>query len=348
MKNQRVRFAGGRALIVAVVLTLLLAACAPVSAPGAPDVTEPAPTRIKVGRQPFIGYAPIFLAQDEGYFAKYGIEVEFVDIKSSDEIVPLLMQGALDMSSFAVYPGFFNGVAKGGPARAVFGASRWDDQGCEAVGLVALPAAAERLQDDANWQGITISTDPVGIESMLGFFIARVLAQHGLTLADVETVKLPPAATIDALQTGAVTLAQVNEPWLTRSTEQTGAVMVASAAAAVPDGQLSVIGFGPRLLQDADLGRRVALAFLEGVRQYQTGKTARNVEILAKYTKLEPELIDRMCWPTIASDGSANLESIMAFQEWAVTRGLLDAVIAPDGFWDGRFVGLLPGDESTQ
>lgn len=340
MKNQRVRFAVGRVLTVAAVLTLLLAACAPVSVPGAPAATTPAPTRIKVGWQPFIGYAPLFIAQDEGYFAKYGIEAEFVDIKSSDEIVPLLMQGALDISPFAVYPGFFNGVAKGGPARAVFGASRWDAKGCEAVGLVALRAESDRLTDDANWKGITISTDPVGMESMLGFFIARVLAQHDLTLADVQTVKLPPASTIDALQTGAVNLAQVNEPWLTRITDQTDAVTIASAAAAVPDGQLSVVGIGPRLLQDADLGRRVALAFLEGVHQYQAGKTARNVEILAKYTKLEPDLINRMCWPTIASDGSANLESIMAFQEWAVTRGLLDAAIAPDRFWDGRFVGL--------
>lgn len=340
MKNQRVRFAVSRVLIVAAALTLLLAACVPAPAPGAPAATTPALMRIKVGRQPFIGYAPIFIAQDEGYFAKYGIDVEFVDIKSSSEIVPLLMQGELDMSSFAVYPGFFNGVAKGGAARAVFGASRWDDQGCVAVGLVARSAEAERLQDDGNWNGITIATDPVGMESMLGFFIARVLAQHDLTLADVETTKLPPASTIDALRNGAVNLAQVNEPWLTRITEQTDAVMVASAAAVVPDGQLSVIGFGPRLLQDADLGRRVALAFLEGVRQYQTGKTPRNVAILARYTQLEPDLINRMCWPTIASDGSANLESIMAFQEWAVSQGMLDKVVAPELFWDGRFVGL--------
>jgi NitT/TauT family transport system substrate-binding protein len=340
MEKHRVRLAFRSGLMEAVAICLLLIACVPAPAPVAPGAATPKLTQIKVGRQPFIGNAPIFIAQDEGYFAKHGIKAEFVDIKSSDEIVPLLMQGELDMSPFAIYPGFFNGVAKGGPARAVFGASRWDTQGCVAVGLVARPAESDRLKDDANWKGITISTDPVGLESMLGFFIARVLAQHGLTLADVQTVKLPPASTIDALQSGSVSLAQVNEPWLTRITDQTDAVMVAPAVSVVPNGQLSVIGFGPRLLQDADLGRRVALAFLEGVRQYQTGKTPRNVEILAKHTKLDPDLINRMCWPTIASDGSANLESIMAFQEWAVTRGLLDAVIAPDRFWDGRFAEL--------
>ncbi len=334
-----------RSVFVLFSLSLLLAACTSPVVPAAPTATPSAPTHLKVGLQPFVGFAPLFIAQDEGYFAKHGIEVEFVAIKSSDEIVPLLMQGGLDMSIFAVYPGFFNGVAKGGAARAVFGVSQWRAGGCASTALLARPATAERLKAAAAWKGITIGTDPVGVQSMHGFFINHVLASQGLSLKDVKTVKLPPASMIDALQSGAVDVAQANEPWITRLTKETDAIQIAAAPEFVPNGQLSVIGFSARLLQDADLGRRVALAYLEGVRQYQGGNTDRNVAILAKYTKVEPELVRQMCWPAMPTDGAANLESLQAFQAWAVAQGLQDQVVSIDGYWDERFVGLSESGE---
>lgn len=317
-------------------LMLLLAACAPVQPPAAaPD----APAKIKVGVQPFIGYAPFFIAQDAGYFARHGIEAEFIESKSSDEIVAQLMQGNLDMAAFAITPGFFNGIAKGGTARAVLGGSKWDPAQCAPSGLVALPAEAERLEDPANWQGIKLGTDPVGLQSMYGPFVAGVLQQQGLTLSDIETVKLPPAATIDALVSGAINVAQVNEPWLTRVKDTAGAVLIAGTPEIVPNGQLTVIGYSSRLLQDQALGKRAAAAFLEAVQQYSAGSAnAQNVDILAKHTKLEPALIQQICWTAIPADGVANLESIADFQAWAVARGLQDRVLEQSEYWENRFV----------
>ena len=82
----------------------------------------------------------------------------------------------------------------------------------------------------------------------------------------------------------------------------------------------------------------LAQAYLEGVRQYQEGSTDRNVAILAKYTKLEPELLKKVCWPAIPADGSVNLDSIRDFQAWAVERGDMQSVVDPEAFWDGRFL----------
>ncbi|MBK8048535.1 MAG: ABC transporter substrate-binding protein [Anaerolineales bacterium] len=324
-------------LCLAVLLVILLAACAPVKPPAAaPEATA----KIKVGVQPFIGYAPFFIAQDAGYFARHGIEAELIESKSSDEIVTQLMQGDLDMANFAITPGFFNGVAKGGTAKAVLGGSRWDPNQCAPSGLVALPQQAAQLKDPANWKGIKIGTDPVGLQSMYGLFVAGVLKQQGLTLADIETVRLPPAATIDALESGAINVAQVNEPWLTRVKDKTGAILVVGTPEIAPNGQLTMIGFSPRLLQDSELGKRAAAAFLEAVKQYGEGSAnAQNVEIFAKYTKLEPALVKQICWPAMPLDGIANLDSVAAFQAWAVAQGLQDRVLEQSEYWDGRFVG---------
>ena len=45
------------------------------------------------------------------------------------------------------------------------------------------------------------------------------------------------------------------------------------------------------------------IAYLKGVRQYNQGKTDRNVEILAKYTEMKPEEVKQSCWIPMRSDG---------------------------------------------
>jgi len=86
---------------------------------------------------------------------------------------------------------------------------------------------------------------------------------------------------------------------------------------------------------------RAAQAYLEGARQYQQGATQRNVEILAKYTGMEKDLLTRICWATIPADGNLNVDYIMAFQKWAAAQEQLDQVVTPDQYWDSRFVEKL-------
>lgn len=332
-----------QSVIVIVCLALLPGACAPVSSPPEQAATE-APVHIKMGLQPFMGYAPLFIAQEEGYFAKHGLDVEFVPFNSASEAVPLVMQGQLDLTPVALNPGLFNAIASGGAGRIVLGLSQWRADGCTSTGVVARAADVDKFKDVANWKGLLIAIDPAGLPGMSGYLLNQALAQSGLSLNDVSTTKLPPASIAEALRSGAIALAQTTEPWITRLTAPGEAGLVLRAQDIVPDGQLSVIAFAPRLLQDLDLGRRAALAYSEGVGQYLAGKTDRNVEILAKYTQMEPDLVKQVCWPAITGDGSLNLAGIRAYQEWAISQGLLDKIIGPDQFLDSRFQGLLAHD----
>ncbi|MFN2298890.1 MAG: hypothetical protein ACK2UB_08570, partial [Anaerolineales bacterium] len=58
----------------------------------------------------------------------------------------------------------------------------------------------------------------------------------------------------------------------------------------------------------------------------------------AEYTKLDPELLRRICWPAMRDDGAVDLETIMDYQEWAVANGQLSEVAGEDAVWDSRFV----------
>ena len=51
---------------------------------------------IKIGYQPLTTHAASFLAQEKGYFAAQGLEVELIYFRTFPEMVPLLATGELD------------------------------------------------------------------------------------------------------------------------------------------------------------------------------------------------------------------------------------------------------------
>ena len=59
---------------------------------------------------------------------------------------------------------------------------------------------------------------------------------------------------------------------------------------------------------------------------------------MAKYTKLDPELLKRACWPPMQNDGSVSLMTILDFQTWAIGKGLLEQGSTAETMWDQRFV----------
>ena len=69
-----------------------------------------------------------------------------------------------------------------------------------------------------------------------------------------------------------------------------------------------------------------------GWREYNQGKTDRNLDILAEYTKLDRELLKEACWAKMRNDGRINVESILDFQTWAVKKGFLEKEVTGEQY----------------
>ena len=80
----------------------------------------------------------------------------------------------------------------------------------------------------------------------------------------------------------------------------------------------------------------------EGVAQYLQGKTDRNVAIIAEATNETVETTRAVCWPDFAPDSRINWESIAAYQDWAVTDGLMLKAVSRAQAVDSLFV-TAPG-----
>ncbi len=73
-------------------------------------------------------------------------------------------------------------------------------------------------------------------------------------------------------------------------------------------------------------------------KQYNLGKTDRNVAIIAKYTEMKPEEVRQSCWMSMRSDGMIDNAGMSGFQEWALAKGLQLSLVPPEKLLDMSFV----------
>lgn len=329
---------------LSLLFALAAAACAFAPPPSAPvPLPSPEPMPLRVVRLPFLGQAPLFIAEEEGYFAEQGLQIEFIELTSGAEALAALFSGEIDIVFSSIGIGLLNGIARGGQARLVMPTSTWSAAGCPSAGMLVRRDRLEagEFADLAQVKGMKLATNPIGME---GFYIDKALAEVGLGLDDLVVEDLPPPALADALAKGAVDLVHASEPWVTRLTADGGAAMLLPARDVLPDSNLSAVVYGPTVLGDKrEAGTRFAVAFLKAVRQYHEGKTPRNIAILSRATGLDPQLLERLCLTFIPPDGRFNQQGVLDFQAWAFQKGLLDRQLDPTGLFDPRFA-----DEARQ
>lgn len=342
-------------IIPLIVAVLVLAACTPAMVTETPVVTEPALTepaatdlpaptptyetvKVKIASFPYITEAPFFFAQEEGYFAEQGLEVEFVRFERATDAMPALIAGEIVASTILPAPALLNAIAGGGTIKIVVGKGYFDPTACVYSGLMVSPETMEsgRLDDPANWVGLKVSTER-GAATEYG--IDLFLQKNGLSLDDIEIVDLPIFNRQEALTNGAIDIAAAGEPFITRFTNAGAAVMWQGFNILLPDFAFGTVAFGPTFLEEhPDVGQRFMIALLKGIAQYNQGKTARNLEIIAQYTQLDPAEIEQTCWQVMRADGEVNVQSILDFQTWAVAKGLVDVPVTAEQIYDPSFL----------
>lgn len=321
------------------VASLLIGALGFVSCgrPPAADVASDGMVRLRVVTAPWLAFAPLHVAQAEGYFAQQGIEVEFVPMTGTEVAVPLLVNGSVDVLPGPVSPGLLNAIARGAPIRLVGKVQDAVSGGCSSIAIVARPGLLQESggrpvpsqvrRASLNRQAVMLYLADVAFESV------------GLDMDSMEVVDVPNASEQEALATGAVDAALAGEPFLTRTLEAGTADLWVPVLDAMPDAEISLLFFGRRLIEDdSAAGTRFMVAYLQALRQLAEGKTERNLELIAQATGDDTELLRRACLPFGPTDGRVRMESVMKFQEWAESRGLIDHAVQADRLWDPRFV----------
>jgi len=337
-------------VLAMLLLTLLIQACAPTPAeteapakveptvePTAEVESPPETVKLKVVVLPYISYAPFYIARDDGHFAEQGIEVEFVRFDKSSDAIPALAQGQVDVAAGLMEVNSLNAIAKGTNLKYVADKGYLPQDHCTFTGWVAPPdmVASGELDDLNNLAGMKIAFSPAGSAE---YALDMLLKDTGLTSADVQGMDMPPPVRFEGLG-DSVDIVSMAEPWILRTVKSGKGVSWVPWEDYMPDFQLSIIMYGPNLLdKNPEVGKRFMVAYLNAIKQYNEGKTDRNVEIAAEFTQLDTDTVKAACWSKIRENGSIDLKQIYDFQDWAFDKGYVDSKMTEEDFWDGSFI----------
>jgi NitT/TauT family transport system substrate-binding protein len=169
----------------------------PSATPAGPSPAPPSPSPIKLtvglGYIPSVQFAPFYLAQEAGYYADAGLEVEFQN-KIDPDLITLVGQGAIDVGigdGTSVIPA----VSQGIPIRyiaTIYGL----------VPIVVFAKASSGIATAADLDGRKVGTP--GRYGSGWIMLQALLGSAGLTVNDIEVVEYPDFTQRAAVAQGAV------------------------------------------------------------------------------------------------------------------------------------------------
>jgi NitT/TauT family transport system substrate-binding protein len=302
---------------------------------------SPAPVMktVRVAYLPTADYEPLFIAREEGFFARQGINVEFEKVPSTAAALPLILSGDIAVYSGPLKIGLLNAVAKGEHIRVVADKGRIAPGSCTGYALM--------VRKDLFDKGIvTHVSDLKGrkiAERDSDYDLYRALAVGNLSSDDVDTVEMEFPTVIPAFRNGAIDAGLVTEPFITMALNSGSAVILVPAEDFIPDYPIPLY-YGPALLdKDPDLGRRFMVAYLQGVKQYNEGKTERNLAIMGNYTHLDRDLLNQTCWLPVAPDGNLPRQAVMEYVDWMYANKKISQKIREDQLFDMSYVTYANG-----
>jgi NitT/TauT family transport system substrate-binding protein len=277
------------------------------------QAAHPVQQIVKVAYQPTSSNAPLYIAKEEGFFSRQGIDLELVRVQTTALSVPLLLSGDIDVTGGPVGIGMINAVERGAKIRIVA------DKGSIREGLCT--PFALMVRRDLYEQGIVRNVSDLKGRRIISladkdYDLSRALARGNLTYDDVDVVVMDYATSVVAFKNGAIDAGILTEPFITQAKNEGSAVVLVPAQDFIPLWGIPLY-YGPALLEkDPELGKRFMIAYLQGVRQYNEGKTPRNLAIIGNYTGLSRELLNQSCWYPIESDGIYPTRPVREYIDW--------------------------------
>jgi NitT/TauT family transport system substrate-binding protein len=270
------------------------AAAAPPAAPASAAPTAPAALQhVTIGVNNAASDAPLFLADDRGYFRDVGLEIGLEEFPGGAAMIAPLSAGQIDVGGGVLSTGLYNAIARGVPLRAV--ADRARENGTAALVM------RKALADSGRVRGLRLALPADCIETEVT--LMRYLDRYGITQQDMEMSLLPFADMPAALANGGIDLDSAPEPFVTRIEQSGSGVILHRLGSEIePYRQLAVIFYAPGFAADRARATRFMVAYLRGVRDYHDaffGSHAQRDDVIRlmieKTTIKQPELGEQSC-----------------------------------------------------
>lgn len=314
------------AVAAAAAVTLALAGCAgggggtPAGTAGADGATSGAAggelTPIKVGVIPIVDVAPVYLAQELGYFAEEGLDVTLELAQGGAAIVPSVVSGDYQFG-FGNVTSQVLAISQGVPLQGV-GAGNFTTGTNPDAGGVVVPADSD-IKTAADLAGHTIAVNT--LNNIGDITVREAVEKAGGDPSSINFVEMGFPDMPAAVTGGQVDAAWVVEPHLTRVIEAGARVVSWNWAETDPNLIISTYFTSQ---QYAEANPEIVASFKAALDKALT-HAAENPEaakdILDNYTDIDATIKEKMTMPKFAPEVSA--ADIQLHADLALKYGLV-------------------------
>lgn len=277
---------------------------------------------VRLGYVPVLIYAPLYVAQERGYFAAEGIDAQLSPLQGGSDSVVQLAAGNFDAAVGGVGAGLLNAANKGLEFRIV--APMHSERAPLATSLVISAKRAGEIKSVADLKGKKVSINATGAATE--YWLAEALRKAGLTFADIQLTTVGFANVPAALDNGSLDAAMLGEPLTTQQIDK-GVVKV--LANDFIDGfYATYLYMGIPLLKDRpQVAEGFMRAYLRACRDLQAPDIYQNPEIakiVEKYTKVPADVVSRASRPFYEPNGVLPIDNINTLQTYFLSRGELE------------------------
>jgi NitT/TauT family transport system substrate-binding protein len=311
-------------------LALLATACGGSDDGGAAPTDDSGTRQLTVGVIPIVDVAPIYLGDEQGFFADRGIELELVPGSGGAAAVPGVVAGDFQFA-FGNVTSVLLAASQGLPLRVV--AEGNSSTGDPATDFSAVVVAADSpVQSAADLAGKTVAVN--NLRNIGEVTIRKAVEDAGGDPGSINFVELAFPDMPAAVTGGDVDAAWVVEPFVTVATGQGARKVLANFAEAVDDLTVAtyftteqVIAEDPQLVDDFQAAIGESL-------QYAQDNPDEVRRIVTTYTQITPEVAEQMALPAFPQE--VNVESLEAvaelMQQYEITSEPVDvdALLATD------------------
>lgn len=301
-------------------LVMVLSACAP-----------QARGTLKVAALPIIDTLPMYVAQQEGLFAKHGVNVEFIPVASAPERDQLLAAGGADGTineTLAVM--LFNKES------VQMQVVRYALRPTEGNGhFFILASAKSGISSVDGLKGVEIG---VSQGTVIEYVTERLLQADGFTSEEIKTIAVPKIPDRMALLASGELNAGVMPDPLASLVVSQGGVIVADDSSH-PEYGFSVISFRKNVIDTNAEAIKGFLAAIEEATELLNAEPAKYKNVLSEQKLVPPPLLDAYRAPVFPTAGVPTANEWEDALSWLKEKGILTTDVS---YEDSVNASLLP------
>jgi ABC-type nitrate/sulfonate/bicarbonate transport system substrate-binding protein len=249
------------------------------------------PFTLRFGCMPFADSAPLYVADEKGFFRDENLNVTLTNFFKADLMINTVTQGSLDGGQTTLFSLLL--AFQAGADFKIMGYGSYDDENHDTNAL--LVRVDSPIQSIKDLKGKIVANQNTG--AMFQLCMQVILSRYNMTLDDIHLRAIPIMNMPDALLGGVVDCANVAEPYLTPALE-TGKFRILSRSytEVFPDHRFpfQVVFFSKRFIdENKDIVNAFLRAFGKAV-DWINGHLQETKEIIANRTGIDVELARKM------------------------------------------------------